>query len=59
MANGVKRWQNMAEMYMSDNKGNHIVYEQDGSVSVPGLRAFCDRCEKTMPAVGLWATLPV
>lgn len=42
----------MAEMYMSDNKGNHIIYEQDGSVSLPGLRAFCDRCEKTMPEKG-------
>ena len=49
MVNGARRWQNMAEMFMTRPDGSEIIFEQDGSISVPGLLAFCDRCEKTQP----------
>ena len=45
MVNGVRRWQNMAEMSMSDNKGNEITFERDGTVSA-GVTTMCDRCNQ-------------
>ena len=48
MANGERRWQNMAEMSMSDNKGNEITFERDGSVSA-GVTTMCDRCNQYAP----------
>ena len=48
MANGVRRWQNMAEMSMSDNKGNEITFERDGTVSAR-VTTMCDRCNQYAP----------
>ena len=38
----------MAEMSMSDNKGNEITFERDGTVSA-GVTTICDRCDKYAP----------
>ena len=49
MVNGVRRWQSMAEMSMSDNKGNEITFERDGTVSA-GVTTMCDRCNQYAPS---------
>jgi len=35
----------MAEMSMSDNNGNEITFERDGTVSA-GVTTMCDRCDQ-------------
>ena len=39
----------MAEMSMSDNKGNEITFERDGTVSA-GVTTMCDRCNQYAPS---------
>ena len=40
----------MAEMFMSDGKGNEVTFERDGSISIPGITKLCDRCDNTRPS---------
>jgi len=49
MANGVERWLSMGEMSISDNKGNEITFERDGTVSA-GVTTMCDRCDQYAPS---------
>jgi len=41
----------MGEMSISDNKGNEITFESDGTVTVSANFELCDRCEQYAPKV--------
>lgn len=49
MANGERRWLNMAEMSMTTPDGNEFTFERDGTVSVSGINTLCDRCDQYAP----------